>query len=201
MEDAILYDRLDKEVYVFGVFDGHGGAEVAQFCGNHIAVMIKENPFYEAKQYGKALVDVFMKLDEMLDSEQGEKQLRQITIENGMQPFSEGKVADSVGCTANVALIVGNRLIVANAGDSRSAMSRNGKVIQLSKDHKPEDPDEEKRIIRAGAKVEKGRINNHLNLSRCLGDLHYKRNPDLPKRQQAVSAQPDIKEEQLCKDD
>jgi len=26
MEDAILYDRLDKEVFLFGVFDGHGGA-------------------------------------------------------------------------------------------------------------------------------------------------------------------------------
>ena len=46
MEDAILYDRLDKEVFVFGVFDGHGGAEVAQFCCNHIAVLIKENKNY-----------------------------------------------------------------------------------------------------------------------------------------------------------
>ena len=55
--------------------------------------------------------------------------------------------------------------------------------------------------MKAGAKVEQGRINNHLNLSRCLGDLHYKRNPDLPQNQQAVSAEPDIKEEVLCKDD
>lgn len=63
MEDAILYDRLDKEVFVFGVFDGHGGAEVAQYCANHIAVMIKENPYYESGDYGKALTQVFMKLD------------------------------------------------------------------------------------------------------------------------------------------
>ena len=142
-----------------------------------------------------------MKLDQMMDSEEGEKQLRQLTIQNGMQPFSEGKVADSVGCTANVVLISGNKLVVANTGDSRAALSRNGKVIELSKDHKPEDPQQLARITLAGAKVEKGRINNHLNLSRCLGDLHYKRNPDLPPNKQAVIAQPDIKCEQLCKDD
>lgn len=76
----------------------------------------------------------------MMDTEEGEKELRSITLENGMQPFSDGKVADSVGCTANVVMITGNKIIVANAGDSRSALSRNGQIIELSKDHKPEDP-------------------------------------------------------------
>jgi serine/threonine protein phosphatase PrpC len=46
-----------------------------------------------------------------------------------MQPFSDGKVADSVGCTANVVMITGNKIIVANAGDSRSALSRSGQTI------------------------------------------------------------------------
>ena len=67
-----------------------------------------------------------MHLDELMDTEAGEKELRQITIDNGMQPLSDGKVADSVGCTANVVMLVGNKVIVANAGDSRSALSRNG---------------------------------------------------------------------------
>lgn len=66
---------------------------------------------------------------------------------------------DSVGCTANVVLLVNQTIYIANAGDSRSALSRDGKLIELSKDHKPEDPEEEKRIVAAGAKVTKGRIN------------------------------------------
>ena len=111
-----------------------------------------------------------------------------------MQPFADGKVADSVGCTANVTLIVGNRLFVANAGDSRAALSRDGKIIEMSKDHKPQDESELERIVASGAKVEKGRINSHLNLSRCLGDLFYKKNPDLPKNKQAVIAEPDVRE-------
>jgi serine/threonine protein phosphatase PrpC len=61
-------------------------------------------------------------------------------MNNGMQPFVDGKVADSVGCTANVVVICENTVVVANTGDSRAALSRNGKIIELSKDHKPEDP-------------------------------------------------------------
>lgn len=63
MEDAILYDRLDKQIFLFGVFDGHGGGEVAQFCANHFAFKMKENKFYASGDYGKALTAVFMELD------------------------------------------------------------------------------------------------------------------------------------------
>jgi serine/threonine protein phosphatase PrpC len=54
-----------------------------------------------------------------------------------MQPFENSKVADSVGCTANVSLLVGKKLYVANAGDSRAVLSRNGEIVELSFDHKP----------------------------------------------------------------
>lgn len=86
--------------------------------------------------------------------------------------------------------MVENTIYVANAGDSRSALSRNGKIVELSRDHKPEDPEEERRIVAAGAKVEKGRINGHLNLSRCLGDYHYKRNEALSWENQTLTAKP-----------
>jgi serine/threonine protein phosphatase PrpC len=86
--------------------------------------------------------------------------------------------------------MIENQIYVANAGDSRSALSRNGKIIELSKDHKPDEPEEEKRITAAGAKIEKGRINGHLNLSRCLGDYHYKRNENFQWDQQILSARP-----------
>lgn len=71
-----------------------------------------------------------------------------------MQPFSGGsKIIDSVGSTANVLLMVENTIYLANAGDSRAALSRNGKIIELSKDHKPDDPLEKRRILASGAQV------------------------------------------------
>ena len=127
--------------------------------------------------------------------------LRNITIENGLQPFENSKVADSVGCTANVILMVDKTLYIANAGDSRAALSRKGEIIELSYDHKPENPIEYERIVSSGAKVEGGRINNHLNVSRRLGDPYYKKNADLPYDRQTISGHPDIKKIDLCKDD
>lgn len=134
-------------------------------------------------------------------SERGEELLRNITIENGLQPFENSNVADSVGCTANICLLVGKTLHVSNAGDSRAALSRKGQLVELSYDHKPEDPGEMERIVASGAKVEGGRINNHLNLSRCLGDLYYKKNPDLEYHRQTITGHPDIKTVEICKDD
>jgi serine/threonine protein phosphatase PrpC len=110
-----------------------------------------------------------------------------------MEPFENSKVSDSVGCTANVCLLVGKTLYVANAGDSRAALSRMGSIIELSYDHKPENPIELERIVSSGHKVEGGRIDNHLNLSRCLGDCFYKKDPNLTYDRQAITCHPDIK--------
>lgn len=61
---------------------------------------------------------------------------------------------------------------MANVGDSRCVLSDNGEAVDMSSDHKPEDPVETKRINRAGGKVTAdGRVNNGLNLSRALGKL------------------------------
>jgi len=80
-----------------------------------------------------------------------------------------------------VALIRGNKLYVANAGDSRCIVCRDGKAIEMSADHKPEDQPEMERIEKAGGRVTPdGRVNGGLNLSRALGDHAYKTNKELP---------------------
>lgn len=79
------------------------------------------------------------------------------------------------GCTANVVLITPDFIYCANAGDSRSVSCVNGQAVELSRDHKPEDPIELERITKAGSSVSYGRVNGGLNLSRALGDLEYKR--------------------------
>ncbi|XP_077991842.1 protein phosphatase 1G-like [Glandiceps talaboti] len=106
------------------------------------------------------------------------------------------------GCTAVVALLRGNELVVANAGDSRCIVSRGGKAVDMSIDHKPEDLPERERIENAGGKVTMdGRVNGGLNLSRAIGDHCYKQNEALSAEEQMITAYPDIQTITLNPDD
>lgn len=62
----------------------------------------------------------------------------------------------------------------ANAGDSRTVMCERGNTVELSKDHKPDLPEERTRILKAGGEVSEGRVNGMLALSRAIGDFDYK---------------------------
>ena len=69
-----------------------------------------------------------------------------------------------------MALVRDSELTVANVGDSRCVLCRNGIALEMSVDHKPEDKPELDRINKAGGKVTcEGRVNGGLNLSRALG--------------------------------
>ena len=71
-------------------------------------------------------------------------------------------------------LITQNEIYCANEGDSRSVMSEYGVAVDLSKDHKPELPEDRQRIMKAGGQVVDGRVNGSLALSRAFGDFDFK---------------------------
>lgn len=58
MEDAhIAQAQLgDKKAAIFGVFDGHGGAEVAKFCQNRMANVMLELDEFRKGAYRESLV-------------------------------------------------------------------------------------------------------------------------------------------------
>jgi len=94
------------------------------------------------------------------------------------------------GSTGIVAYIQDDFLYVANAGDSRGIMCENGKLVELSKDHKPKNEAEKARIEKYGGKVSKGRINGNLAVSRGFGDLSFKNQETFSEK--FVSAEPDV---------
>ena len=63
------------------------------------------------------------------------------------------------GCTSCVILITADTIYCANSGDSRAVLGlKNGKLIELSHDHKPENDGEMARIKAGGGFVEDGRV-------------------------------------------
>ena len=103
---------------------------------------------------------------------------------------------DSIGCTANVVMIdySTSKIYVANAGDSRCILGRGGNVVPLSFDHKPENEIEIARIEAAGSRVTEGRVDGHLNLTRALGDLKFKKKEELKAEEHPITANPDVYE-------
>jgi len=222
MEDSSIAEILDKDKednsrFIFGVFDGHGGNQVAEFVREHFVKELLKQDSFESEDYVQALEETFKKMDELMQTKKGEKELKK-TVEDTEEkeakqeedskekfdPF-EGAEANEgyaglCGCTANVVLIVGSTIYCANAGDSRCVISRAGKPVKMSIDHKPSNPDEEKRIKEAGGHVFWDRVNGMLNVSRALGDLTYKNESSLDDDQQQVTCVPGVKTEKIDDD-
>ncbi|KAK4722103.1 hypothetical protein R3W88_012336 [Solanum pinnatisectum] len=86
---------------------------------------------------------------------------------------------------------IGDRLLVANVGDSRVVACRDGSAIPLSIDHKPDRSDERERIEQAGGFIiwaGTWRVGGVLAVSRAFGDKMLK---------PYVVADPEIQEEEI----
>lgn len=62
MEDAhIHYSDIDgdQDTALFGVFDGHGGKEVAVYVSRHFKEELLKTQEYKDKSFGKALALTF----------------------------------------------------------------------------------------------------------------------------------------------
>jgi len=71
MEDAhVALPDFDvhRRTSLFGVFDGHGGAAVAQVVSERLPKLLLQHPKYMSGKYGEALYEVFFEMDRVLDS-------------------------------------------------------------------------------------------------------------------------------------
>jgi len=157
MEDEhVVVDGFggDSKQGYFGVYDGHGGRGAVDFT----AKALHENL-----------------LTQLQKSEEPEEALKQAYLTTDTQ-IGEAKVG--AGTTAVSALIryKGNDrwLYIANAGDARGVLGRNGTAVRLSYDHKGSDEGETKRIVDSGGFILLNRVNGILAVTRSLGDTAMK---------------------------
>lgn len=129
----------------------------------------------------------------------------------------KNEVIDKSGSCAIIVLIIGDACFCANVGDSRAILSgqQGKKIYPLSKDHKPDEEGERKRITEGGGQIYQTsttvRENEHdinskkeiilgphrvlpgrLSVSRTFGDLNAKIEK-LKGNPKVVVATPDIK--------
>lgn len=168
MEDEfVLVPNFYKDFDLAAVFDGHGGSYVSEFCAKNIQTVLLRCIDQNNGNIRKALMQCFQDLDDKLDVSK----------------------SHSTGSTCLVILCDGKQhMWVANSGDSRAVMSKNTKgCVILSKDHKPDAPDEKKRIEDNGGFIMHygvWRVNGELAVSRSIGDKRYR---------PLVIATPDVK--------
>lgn len=203
MEDShIAKFNIAPDIHLFAVFDGHRGKEVALYVEKHFVDLLLANESFKKGDYKHALKDTFMHIDELIKRPKHKKELLELKKENEHpELLAEEEDETNAGCTACVALIAKGELYVGNAGDSRCVVCCDGKAIAMNYDHKLEIREEQERIIIAGGFIKKGRVNGRLNLTRALGDVQFKENPDLEPHEQIISGVPDVTQRKLTEAD
>mmetsp|Transcript_53722 Transcript_53722/g.114676 ORF Transcript_53722/g.114676 Transcript_53722/m.114676 type:complete len:413 (-) Transcript_53722:92-1330(-) len=158
----------EREFAVFGVFDGHGGKQVAAFVKTYLAVELANS----------------LLADEPTEGPLPDKRLKKV-IEGTFHRL-DARIAVELqgcydGCTAVILLVNREQVICANLGDSMAYLCRSGAEDELQpiplqlRQHKCWMMKEKERILRAGGAVENGRINGSLEVSRAFGDITLKK--------------------------
>lgn len=193
LTDGLLLNGMNPELdyltaHFFGVYDGHGGCQVANYCRDrlHLALaeeveLLKESLCNGSaggnwqEQWEKVFSNCFLKVDSVIG---GGCRGNTDASEAGPSEDSSTLVAsETVGSTAVVTIICQTHIIVANCGDSRAVLCRGKVPVPLSIDHKPSREDEYARIEAAGGKIIQWdglRVCGVLAMSRSIGDRYLK---------------------------
>ncbi|XP_075148984.1 protein phosphatase alphabet [Haematobia irritans] len=155
---------------VFAVFDGHAGYKVSQHCAKHLIDSIVNNQEFQFGNYVNGIRRGFLEIDESM------RYLPEICG----------------GTTVVCAFVSPTDVYIANCGDSRAVLCREGAPVFATQDHKPILPEEKERIHNAGGSVMIKRVNGTLAVSRALGDYDFKNVKNRGQCEQLVSPEPEI---------
>ena len=169
---AITNVSNQKNIKIFGVFDGHGenGYEISKMVSNYFTEYYEK--FYQ--NFSQTTPESIKNSYESIDIK-----LKLSYTENKLDILRSGT-------TSNIVIIEPSKIICSNLGDSRAILiDQLNNIHELSTDDTPEIPSEKERILNAGGEVSrvdwcdfgpfrvwfKGKNFPGLAMSRSLGDL------------------------------
>ena len=128
----------------FGVYDGHCGSVCAEFLRDNLHKYILRDKNFPN--------DPKLSLREGILKAEAEFFKRCID--------EKGDLIEKSGSCALVMLVVNDICYVANVGDSRAILSKDGgqQAVSITTDHKPCAKDEKERILKAGGKIYRTQI-------------------------------------------
>mmetsp|Transcript_22276 Transcript_22276/g.60853 ORF Transcript_22276/g.60853 Transcript_22276/m.60853 type:complete len:327 (-) Transcript_22276:2-982(-) len=192
-------------VSFFGVYDGHGGSETADFLRDNLHINFAKALKSGRKPYrnrlAQALRVAFRKTDQALLTKYREE-------EKMGKTFAE----ESSGAAAAVVVLQGRKMVVAHVGDCRAVLCRaragaggggtvdhnaHHECVELTADHKYSNVSERERVQQGGGCWEHNRLNSILEVSRAFGDYDFTSGC----KHRGLSADPEIREHALAPED
>ena len=179
---ASMEDRLfvsDDGTFV-GMFDGHGGAQVAAHLAEHAHASFANKLQSQGNFLGR--------------SDSNQRKDMALALSGCVREMEEQVLRrsawDHQGSTAALICVDGQSIWAAGVGDSRAVLSRGGEAVELTEDHKPNNKEDQARIEALGGSVDwigwtdpegrpvegmgSYRVNGNLAISRSIGDKDEK---------------------------
>ncbi|GAB2284484.1 hypothetical protein Dimus_018936 [Dionaea muscipula] len=174
MEDYVFAETKqvdNNELGLYAIFDGHASSEVPNYLRSHLFENILKEP------------------DFWMETENAIRRAYHVTDTTILEKSRDLGRGGSTAVTA--ILINGEKLVVANIGDSRAVLCRKGIAKQLSVDHEPSK--ERKDIEERGGFVltlagDVARVDGQLAVARAFGDKSLKGH---------LSSEPDVTTEMI----
>eukprot|EP01035_Chromulina_nebulosa_P018326 gene18326-24016_t len=191
-EDRIVVNELiDGSLYLYAVFDGHGGSHYAEdfsrFLPDRLKKAFDSQTTNGIESTKGSQSDKKTKID--LSPEEIESTLISEIILLDSELVNRGDSSFQYtkgGSTAVCVIVTPSHVIIANVGDSPAvAFTSSGKLLFQTEDHCPDNPKEFERVKKLGAeiacsnefgdlRVQSGR--GQLTVTRAIGQYEFKKN-------------------------
>ena len=146
----------DKNISLFGIFDGHNGPEVSKYLSLHFSQFLSENINFTNGNYKKSLEEIFINIDDSLRALQVQLELSNYSIKKDIKKDSNNNefeaflelfeprnldkinIAEFCGSSGIVILITEKTAFIANLGNSKCIPINNKNEIikeKINKEH------------------------------------------------------------------
>ena len=129
------------KVSFFGIYDGHGGEGCSEYLRDNLHKLICNNEKFPEDITGAIKLGI--------------SKAEQDFLNNYALSENKEEITDKSGSCAIIILIVDTNIYIANVGDSRCliSMDNGNKYLEVTKDHKPNSPNEIIRIKKKGGNI------------------------------------------------